>query len=182
MGFWVFVVKALDVGEYDKKTAFGEGGHVGGEIIVVAEFCEFVGGDCVVCVYDGDYAHCKKLVQGVLCVFAADGVVYTIACEQNLRSVTVVCLQKSLIDLHEHCLAYCGGGLAAYYVAWALFHAQAVCAYAYRAAGDEDYFLALVVKVGKHPAKLFDSLQVKCPVRVSKRCCADFHNSAFVFA
>ena len=143
----VAVVQAFLVGQKDKGVGFDEVGHERAEGVVVAEF-DFVGGNGVVFVDDGDDAFGQQGLQGAAGVEVAGAVAQVVVGEQDLGGADAVRCERGFVGLGDAGLPDGGGGLQFVDGGGAFAPAQPFDAFGDGTAGNEDGLHALFAQFG----------------------------------
>ena len=121
----VAVAKTIDVGKQHQQRGPDQVGHDGRQPVVVAEGgLQFLDGDRVVFVDDGDGAEFQQGQEGISGVEVAGAVFEVLGRQQDLGGVVAVGRKGPLVGLDQQALADGGHGLEMGQIGGPLGHAQ----------------------------------------------------------
>ena len=179
MGMGVGGVQPVDVRQEDQKVRVNALRHDGGQGVVVADD-DFVGGDGVVLVDDGQGVQLQQPVQGVGKVLPPGLVGGVVPGNQQLGYGVVVVTEQLVVCIHQLALSHGSGGLLRGDVLWPLPQPQLSHAHADGTGGNQNHFVTGIFDVAHDFAQQLHPADVQVPGGVRQSGGADFNNDAHI--
>jgi hypothetical protein len=170
-------MEAVDGGQQHQQVGLDQHGGARGQRIVVAEL-DFIDGDHVVFVDDGDDAVLEELEHGVAGIEVAAAVFEVVVGQQDLADAAFAAGEELVIGRHEPRLPDGGGHLQGGEIVRLGFHAEGLEAAGDGAGGDDDDLAALAAQGGEAGDEFGHAAQVGPAVALDEHPAADLHDHA----
>jgi len=159
----IVVVETLRIGEVDEEVGFGDVGHHGRQMVIVAEF-DFIDGDSIVFVDYGDNSPVHKGGERIADVEEALPIREVAHGQEDLGHVDAILSEGVGIDPHQASLADGGGCLFLGHALQGARKAHAVLARGYGPGGYDDDVVAPLLQFDHLLNKLLDDVEVQTVV------------------